>query len=213
MSSVKEALKNELRVEQDVEEHLKGIEGVLKSRKTTASKLDYIRGVLGNLAEQVVEAKVDAMFEQRTKLLSAAAADEFLSREFEEYNRSGRVFTVLLMDLDGLKKINDELGHVVGTEVIVRVAESIKKSIRKVDMASRYGGDEFLVILRGSKKETVERVLERMLKKITEIKIKGLKRVGISVGYVSVDEKDFTKAEAVLKLADKRLYADKARLK
>src|SRR5207237_25292 len=64
-----------------------------------------------------------------------------------EVKRTGRPFAVLLLDLDGLKKINDRYGHLIGTQALCRLADVLRVFCRAIDTAARYGGDEFVVIL------------------------------------------------------------------
>lgn len=208
MTDVKETLKKELRVEQDVKKYVLEIKNIFKSDEPEDVKLESVNAILTDLSEQIVEAKVDAMFEHRTKLLSASAADEFLAREFDYAGRTGMVFSVILMDLDHLKYINDEFGHVTGTKIIMDVARAIKKAIRRSDVAARYGGDEFLVILRSSGACRHEQVIERIKKSVEKIDIEGVK-VSLSVGAVCSSEEKFINPEAILKSADQKLYKEK----
>ncbi len=66
-----------------------------------------------------------------------------LERELRRAERSNHSFTVLLLDLDGLKPINDELGHLTGNKALTRLADVMKGQCRATDLAARYGGDEF----------------------------------------------------------------------
>jgi len=70
-----------------------------------------------------------------------------LHREIERSDRTGRPFAVLLLDLDGLKKINDCYGHLIGSQALCRLADVLRVFCRAIDTAARYGGDEFAVIL------------------------------------------------------------------
>src|SRR5207249_1236467 len=73
---------------------------------------------------------------------------DVLENETERTDRSGRPFAVLLLDLDGLKAINDSYGHLVGSRAICRVADILRIHCRAIDTAARYGGDEFALVLR-----------------------------------------------------------------
>src|SRR5436853_6263995 len=85
-----------------------------------------------------------------------------LESETERTDRTGRPFSVLLLDLDGLKKINDSYGHLVGTRAICRLAEILRIHCRAVDTAARYGGDEFALVLPESQEDEAQRVANRM---------------------------------------------------
>ncbi len=72
---------------------------------------------------------------------------DVLESETERTNRNGRPFAVLLLDLDGLKKINDTHGHLTGSRALCRLADTLRIHCRAIDTAARYGGDEFALIL------------------------------------------------------------------
>src|SRR2546422_153289 len=74
-------------------------------------------------------------------------AAEVLESEIERSGRTGRPFAVLLLDLDGLKKINDCYGHLAGSRALCRVGDVLRLFCRAIDTAARYGGDEFAVVL------------------------------------------------------------------
>jgi two-component system cell cycle response regulator len=76
-----------------------------------------------------------------------------LDSEIKRYGRSGRSFAVLLIDLDGLKKINDAHGHVVGSRALCRLADTLRIHCREIDTAARYEGDEFVLVLPETEEE------------------------------------------------------------
>jgi diguanylate cyclase (GGDEF)-like protein len=126
-----------------------------------------------------------------------------IESELQRSGRTGRHFAVLLLDLDGLKKINDKYGHLVGSQAIKRVGEVLRRTCRSVDTAARYGGDEFAVVLpEASQTEAVQaaaRICELLEQDEQE------PRLSISVG-VSVYPTDGTTTEKLLNAADKTLY-------
>ncbi|MBD3612043.1 MAG: diguanylate cyclase [Hydrogenovibrio crunogenus] len=72
--------------------------------------------------------------------------DQRLDSEVERVNRYGSTFSVIMMDLDNFKKVNDKFGHLVGDEVLVVFAQTVEKEIRKIDIFGRWGGEEFILI-------------------------------------------------------------------
>src|SRR5713226_6169927 len=87
---------------------------------------------------------------------------DVLENETERTNRSGRPFSVLLLDLDDLKKINDNYGHVVGSRAIFRLGDVLRIHCRAIDTAARYGGDEFALVLPEAQEDEARRVANRI---------------------------------------------------
>jgi two-component system cell cycle response regulator len=133
---------------------------------------------------------------------------DVLNSEMERSGRTRRPFSVLFLDLDGLKKINDTFGHAVGSRAICRVGEVLRSHCRTVDTAARYGGDEFALILPETGAEAAFHVVERInaqLASETEAP-----RISASIG-VAVYPQHGNTLEKLLATADKVLYAVKKR--
>jgi diguanylate cyclase (GGDEF)-like protein len=133
---------------------------------------------------------------------------DVLENETERTDRTGRPFSVLLLDLDGLKLINDSYGHLVGSRAICRLADVLRIHCRAIDTAARYGGDEFALVLPESQEEEARRVADR----IREVMANDdeVPRLSASIG-ISVYHGGGERIEKLLSEADKHLYAEKAK--
>jgi diguanylate cyclase (GGDEF)-like protein len=133
---------------------------------------------------------------------------DVLEAETDRTDRNGRPFSVLLLDLDGLKKINDNFGHLIGSRAICRLADVLRIHCRAVDTAARYGGDEFALVLPESQEDEARRVANRIrdvLASDTEPPV-----LSASIG-ISTYRGDGERIEKLLSEADHDLYAEKAR--
>jgi diguanylate cyclase (GGDEF)-like protein len=135
---------------------------------------------------------------------------DVLDTETERTLRSGRPFAVLLLDLDGLKKINDTFGHLVGSRALCRLADILRFHCRAIDTAARYGGDEFALVLPEAREDEAQRVVAR----IHETLAADLEQPPISASIgASVYHGEGERVEKLLAQADQNLYEEKARRK
>jgi len=115
--------------------------------------------------------------------------------------------SLIMADIDNLKEINDMLGHLEGDKAIQIVGDAIRKCIRKEDIAVRYGGDEFIILLPNIKKETAKKVILRIKKEIENITKEQNINIGISAGIAC--NNSLLNIEEMIKIADKDLYKEK----
>jgi diguanylate cyclase (GGDEF)-like protein len=128
---------------------------------------------------------------------------EVMETEIQRSKRTGRNFAVLLFDLDGLKKINDKFGHLVGSRAIKRLGVALRHSSRTIDTPARFGGDEFALILPESGSEEAGQVAARICE---ELRSDGHEPpITVSVG-LAVFPADGTNIEKLLSAADRGLY-------
>ncbi len=129
-----------------------------------------------------------------------------LDQEIKRYGRAGKSFAVLLLDLDGLKKINDAHGHTVGNRALCRLANILEMHSREIDTAARYGGDEFVVVLPETEAEAARHVAERIGEQLSSDGEEP--PLTVSVG-TAVYPRDARTIEELLRAADRALYGAK----
>jgi diguanylate cyclase (GGDEF)-like protein/PAS domain S-box-containing protein len=133
---------------------------------------------------------------------------ETLERELRRAGRSGHSFSVLLLDVDNLKRINDRMGHLAGNRALKRLGNVLKQQCRATDVGARYGGDEFAVVLIESDEKMALQVAER-IEAATKDDPEG-PAISVSIG-IAVYPVDGCTAQELLESADQRLYRRKQR--
>ena len=154
------------------------------------------------------QARLLAVRDPLTGLANYRLLVERVDEEIKRYGRTSKPFAVLLLDLDGLKKINDEYGHLVGSLAICRVAEVLHLSSRETDTAARYGGDEFALVLTETSAASATLVAERVAHRLSQDAEEP--RLSVSIG-VAEFPRDGATIEHLLSAADQALYNDKRR--
>jgi len=137
-----------------------------------------------------------------------------LESEAARSSRTEEPFSLLILDLDHFKKINDRFGHQAGDAVLQVVASTLRTSIRKFDTACRYGGEEFAIIMPGTTSANSYRIAERIRKKIASLSNNQLPinvPVTVSIGICCAAEPNFIDCDKMILEADYALYRAKRR--
>ncbi|MEW6093868.1 MAG: sensor domain-containing diguanylate cyclase [Chloroflexota bacterium] len=144
-----------------------------------------------------------------TGLPNRRALDERLDDEIKRSARSGRVFCVIMMDLDGFKQVNDTYGHDVGDDVLRQIARSLQENLRTSDFLARYGGDELTLVLSETDLNQAEVVVEKINRNLDNLVLQlpegKTTSLGIS-GGIAIYPKHAQNAPGLLRAADEALY-------
>ncbi|MCK6486061.1 MAG: diguanylate cyclase [Phycisphaerae bacterium] len=148
-----------------------------------------------------------------TGLYNRRHFNELFARLYAESDRYGSDLTCCMMDLDHFKQVNDRFGHQVGDQLLVLTAESLRKSLRAADVAARYGGDEFVVLMPQTSPEDARQSARRIrvnFRNLIAERIPYASHVTLSIGVASRERHEPRSADALLRLADDALYQAKA---
>jgi len=150
--------------------------------------------------------EVETITDKLTGLYNRLYFNEIYEYFIERYKRNKHTFSMLIIDIDDFKKINDNYGHTTGDEVLIKIGTILKENIRKTDFAFRYGGEEFVIIYPDTEIKKAYEVSKRILQEIPKKVLINLKPITISGGigeYKGENPKEF------FEKVDKALYKAK----
>ena len=158
-------------------------------------------------------ARKRAITDELTGAYNRRYLDEALTDQFESSKRDGSPFTLIMVDLDYFRDINESYGHAKGDEVILGVVQVFRKHLRKNDILARYGGDEFSVIMPNTRAEQAKAIAEAICRDVRKLEVlKGMpgsiQHVTTSQGLSSYPENAVT-LETLRESADQALYRAK----
>jgi diguanylate cyclase (GGDEF)-like protein len=161
------------------------------------------------LAQALKTLKEEAIRDPLTNLYNRRFLHDYLSRELVRARRESARIAVLMVDLDHFKRVNDTAGHSAGDEVLVRVAALLKRYIRGSDIACRFGGEEFTLVLPNATRDSARARAEAICKAVRE---EGSHLLGVTASLgVAVFPDGVAEPEALLRAADRALYEAKDR--
>jgi diguanylate cyclase (GGDEF)-like protein len=180
----------------------------------TVAALDYLGNIHDELKDPTVisEHKISqiaeiAIKDGLTQLFDVSTFRAKLETEIKRYKRYGSEVSVLMIDIDDFKQFNDTHGHLEGDRILAELATIIQKTTRDLDICSRYGGEEFSVILSQTSPKGALNIAERIRRRI-EQKLKKTSGITVSIGCAMCPE-DAKSANVLIKKADQALYYSK----
>lgn len=187
------------------------LEEIIQSAADPKEKSESIKVLLNELKLELVKSHYTALTDDLTGLLNKRVIKEVYARKVAEAKRNKSCLSMLLLDVDYLKKFNDKFGHLMGTKLIEEFAKAMTSSIRGQDIASRYGGDEFLLLCVHKGPEGLRKITERIKSNVAKI--------DLGFGFsptISIGHSNYCKAEGepknfdeLFEEADKALYEAK----
>jgi diguanylate cyclase (GGDEF)-like protein/PAS domain S-box-containing protein len=175
-------------------------EGIWQGRRTTNRDVTQQKRVEKQLHRLSTTDALTGAYNRRMFI-------DLLTREMQRAQRYGAVFSLIMFDIDRFKMVNDRYGHDAGDRVLVEVVEVSRKTIRSTDILSRWGGEEFMVLLPQTDSEKALAMGERLRKAIAHHSFADVDALTISVGVTSLRQLD--SIDVLLKRVDEALYAAK----
>ncbi|MFO7736820.1 MAG: GGDEF domain-containing protein [bacterium] len=178
---------------------------LIETNKNLFIQLQKLMRKNENLSQEIKKLKKEVRIDPLTGLYNRYSMKEQISNEMSRVDRYGETFSLLIIDIDYFKNINDTYGHLAGDSVLAETAAIIKKSLRKSDSVFRYGGEEFLAILPATSVKGAVSTADKLRLCISEADFSDLERkitVSIGVSEYSPDQSE----EELIHSVDMALY-------
>lgn len=179
---------------------------------TVQDQSDRLYLALSEVEQQREKAQRLSLLDPLTGLPNRRHFFSVLAQELENSSKTGQELSLMLVDIDNFKEVNDRLGHVVGDQILALVGEIIGDALRNGDTACRYGGEEFSLLLPNASSQIAEQVGRRIMECIESADIPVGRDEGfltLSVGFVTLQSGQQTSIENLIELADQALYKAK----
>ena len=189
--------------------------GILIVARDVSERVDMVddrERMILDLEVAKTELTRQANFDFLTEIYSRRYFIDVAEKELVRSLRYRRPLSLIMIDIDHFKVVNDSFGHEVGDRVLFEVARAIKTDLRQIDILARFGGEEFIVLLPESNREQARLTAEKIRSAIAELKIEELNpgfRLTISLGVAGKSADDVSSLSDLLRQADVALYAAK----
>lgn len=184
-----------------------------KMLNVTTMRLQNTSGFLSDMVQWGENARKRAITDELTGLYNRRYMDDIMADQFRKAKDKNYSISLIMVDMDYFREINEKYGFKVGDQAILGVADIFKKSLRKNDIVCRYGGDEFTIILPHTQSEEAFEIAEKICKQVKFIKIpilikENYKKLSISMGIACYPE-NANELKSLKELADQALYRAK----
>jgi len=167
----------------------------------------FIKVVSAELEAAIQDATKLAITDRLTQLANRLQLDQALGQQVKLANRYGTLFSIILLDMDYFKQVNDIYGHLEGDKVLVQVAQTIKANLRDADIAGRWGGEEFLIIVPNTTTSNAALLAEKLRRALERVELPFVGRNTASFGVTGFLQGD--DPETLVARADAALYLAK----
>ncbi len=192
-----------------------GVIEMTRGRKLRQSEIEQLENLLAALLYPLRNALLyraaihSAFIDSLTGVKNRTAFDSNFSRDVEYSHRKASELSLMVLDIDLFKRINDNYGHIVGDNVLRQVAQCVEHTIRSSDALYRYGGEEFAIVLNGTDEAGALLLAERIRQNVEELVLDSLTDVRISVSLGLAVLRDDEDADRLFERADEALYQAK----
>ncbi len=187
------------------------VDGMRKTANTYYQQLRVANEKLQKQQQEMARLSADAAVDFLTRVPNRRTFDQRLKEEFARFKRDGEPFSLVILDIDYFKQVNDNYGHIAGDRILRATASILKEAKRESDILARYGGEEFVFLLPDTLLKQGVLVAEKARQKIAAARMnyegKTL-RVNLSAGVAQIDERDSDPTRALAR-ADEALYRAK----
>ena len=160
------------------------------------------------MREHQVQTERKASIDTLTKIYNRSKFDDILEKEIKHSQRYNTYFSIAILDIDKFKNFNDNHGHLIGDEVLIKMAQTVSNNLRDIDIFARWGGEEFVILFKNTPLEIAKKVSEKLKDKIEENSHEVAGKITASFGvteYIAGDT-----LESIFKRCDNALYIAKA---
>ena len=187
---------------------------VRKKQDRDSRQLQILSRQVSSLHLELEKAKVDSVTDGLTGIYNHKAFDRYIQKQIQQNSAAGKAFTILMVDIDNFKKINDAYGHPIGDRVLLAVAHKCRSLIRHGDFIARYGGEEFVIVLpHASLRNALEkarlicRTISDTRYSLDEVSTGQVLTITVSIGVSIFQQGDTDKT--LIDRADRALYIAK----
>ena len=164
---------------------------------------------LAHIVAEVTRLTRQAQTDALTGLANRGGLGDRLDLELARASREGTSVSFVIADIDDFKSINDGYGHQSGDEIIRAVAQAIAGSVREIDLAARYGGDEFAIVLPGARLRDAKRTADRVRRAVAAIELPGVACAQATMSFGVAEFPMYSTADTLIAAADAALYQAK----